>query len=176
MIPFTAGTYGVTPIGTADGGAYDAWNAWGGLVTDCDASGANCTTGWLNNYSLASDEWGPLLVSDAITGACECAIDHFHAGHGWAGVLLSAGLLLLRQRGRLVAVRHGGGSRTRASDVVAPRRGLGRPDCGPAVGAVRLCMWRAGRTPHRSAEIRGQTTRQRCPARGRGRDVLGASL
>lgn len=65
-IQFAAGTYDVIPIGTADGGAYDAWNAWGGLVTDCDATGANCTTGWLNNYSLASDEWGPILVTEDI--------------------------------------------------------------------------------------------------------------
>jgi len=63
-VPFTAGTYAVTPIGVADGGAYDAWNAWGGDVSGCDIDGEHCATGWLNHYSLASDEWGPILVGD----------------------------------------------------------------------------------------------------------------
>jgi len=63
-VPFAAGTYNVTPIGTVDGGAYDAWNAWGGDVSGCDITGEHCATGWLNHYSLASDEWGPILVGD----------------------------------------------------------------------------------------------------------------
>jgi hypothetical protein len=60
---FGAGTYEVVPIGTADGSAFDAWNAWG-FVSGCDAAGENCAAGWLNNYSLASDEWGPILAGD----------------------------------------------------------------------------------------------------------------
>ncbi len=51
-IPFSPGTYQITPVGNADGGTFDAWNAWGsGAVSDCDASGL-CSRGYLNSYSL----------------------------------------------------------------------------------------------------------------------------
>lgn len=40
----------ITQIGTADGGAYNAWNPWG-TVAGCDTSGENCTFGWVNNWS-----------------------------------------------------------------------------------------------------------------------------
>lgn len=40
-----AGTYALNPIGVADGGAYDARNAWG-TVSGCDGSGENCSRGW----------------------------------------------------------------------------------------------------------------------------------
>ena len=57
LIPLTAGTWHVTPVGTAAGGAFDAWNAWGN-VSGCDGSGENCTTGWLHEYQISSAEIG----------------------------------------------------------------------------------------------------------------------
>ncbi len=62
-LSLTAGTYNITPIGTADGGDYNAWNAWG-HTSGCDSSGANCITGWLNRYSLSSSEFAPVTYSD----------------------------------------------------------------------------------------------------------------
>ena len=56
VVPLAAGTYDVTPIGVADGGAYNAWNAWG-YVSLPDQ-------GWINNYSLSSSEFAPYGVSD----------------------------------------------------------------------------------------------------------------
>ncbi|NCQ85962.1 MAG: hypothetical protein GPJ00_16280 [Microcystis aeruginosa W13-18] len=53
---FSAGDYQVDYIGVADGGMYDAWNAWG-TVQGCDANGANCQNGWVNNYSISSSEF-----------------------------------------------------------------------------------------------------------------------
>jgi hypothetical protein len=51
-ILFDAGTYQITPIGIADGGKFDAWNAWGwGATTDCNALGV-CSRGYLNSYSF----------------------------------------------------------------------------------------------------------------------------
>lgn len=46
-----AGTYSLDFIGQADGGAYNAWNAWA-IVTGCDANGANCTKGYRTTFSL----------------------------------------------------------------------------------------------------------------------------
>ena len=54
---FAAGTYDVTPIGVAAGGAYDAWNAWG-FVAGCDSNGENCSNGWINSYSLSAPGLG----------------------------------------------------------------------------------------------------------------------
>lgn len=42
-----AGSYDFSFIGTAQGGAYDAGNAWAD-VAGCDGAGANCSRGWLN--------------------------------------------------------------------------------------------------------------------------------
>ena len=54
----SAGTYSVTQIGTADGGAYDAWNAWGAnRVSGCDDNGAGCRNGWLNSYAISSNDF-----------------------------------------------------------------------------------------------------------------------
>lgn len=51
-IAFAAGTYKITPIGIADGGQYDAWNAWGaGEFSGCDELG-QCSRGYLNSYSF----------------------------------------------------------------------------------------------------------------------------
>ena len=54
IIHFSAGTYDVTPIGVADGGAYNAWNAWGFVSLP--------SNGWLNKYSLSSSEFPAYTV------------------------------------------------------------------------------------------------------------------
>lgn len=41
----------ITQIGTASGGAYNAWNAWG-FVSGCNPSGMGCSAGWLNSWSF----------------------------------------------------------------------------------------------------------------------------
>jgi len=58
---FDAGFYNVTPI--ALDVTYNAWNAWG--VTSCDEDGV-CTTGWINNYSLSSDQFEAYTVTDGV--------------------------------------------------------------------------------------------------------------
>jgi hypothetical protein len=50
VLKLTKGTYAVTPIGTKDGGAYDAWNPWLGSVKP--ENGENLTEGWLNSYII----------------------------------------------------------------------------------------------------------------------------
>ena len=51
-ISFAAGTYKITPVGTADGGQYNAWNAWGaGEFSECDNAG-RCLRGYVNSYSF----------------------------------------------------------------------------------------------------------------------------
>lgn len=55
----TAGTYTVTPFE----GNYTSWNAWG-PTAGCDNNGANCTRGWINNYSINTPELGTFLLSD----------------------------------------------------------------------------------------------------------------
>ena len=50
LVYFEAGTYDVTPIGVADGGAYNAYNPWGGYVN-------LPIQGWMNNYRLSSEEF-----------------------------------------------------------------------------------------------------------------------
>jgi len=47
---FEAGSYSVAPVGTNQGGDYNAWNAWGD-VSDCDAEGL-CSRGYLNSYAF----------------------------------------------------------------------------------------------------------------------------
>ncbi len=42
ILTLSAGIYNVTPIGIADGGDYNAWNAWGN-TSGCDGDGANCS-------------------------------------------------------------------------------------------------------------------------------------
>jgi hypothetical protein len=53
-------------IGVADGGAYNAWNAWS-VVAGCDASGANCVYGWVNSWSyfLNGDKSTATWVGDS---------------------------------------------------------------------------------------------------------------
>jgi len=66
-ISLDAGTYEVTPIGVADGGSFNAWNAWnGGQVIGCDSNGENCGAGWLNWYYFSSSEFGEILNWDGV--------------------------------------------------------------------------------------------------------------
>lgn len=62
---FGAGDYSVTPIGTGEGGAYNAWNAWG-FESGCDEAGENCSNGWLNSYRIDSTEFSELSLGDGI--------------------------------------------------------------------------------------------------------------
>ncbi|GGI32890.1 PEPxxWA-CTERM sorting domain-containing protein [Bradyrhizobium guangdongense] len=53
-IILAAGTYQVQLIGTAAGGAYDAWDPWsGGTVSGCDGTGANCAQGWTDRFTIS---------------------------------------------------------------------------------------------------------------------------
>lgn len=61
-ILLSAGTYQITPIGIANGGTYNAWNAWGSGATGCDTAGV-CSRGYLNSYSFyqVNAGWGTLV-------------------------------------------------------------------------------------------------------------------
>ena len=50
-ISLAAGTYTATFIGTAQGGAYDAYSPWSSN-SGCDANGANCSTGWAESIAI----------------------------------------------------------------------------------------------------------------------------
>ena len=52
IVSLEAGTYSVTPIGIDDGGAFNAWTAW-----------YNAEKGWLNSYTLSSDEFSAYTVT-----------------------------------------------------------------------------------------------------------------
>jgi hypothetical protein len=62
-----AGTYTVTPVGTDQGGAWDAWNPWG-PTTCTDVTGCLFElprkTGWLHSYEVLS----PHLYSVSVDG------------------------------------------------------------------------------------------------------------
>ena len=60
---FTAGTYDVIPIGVEDGGTYNAWNAWGYVNLP--------HSGWINSYSLSSDEFDAFTVYDGVKYATD---------------------------------------------------------------------------------------------------------
>jgi hypothetical protein len=64
-----AGTYKVTPVGIADGGAYDAWQPWGDFTTCETPSGCAQTvptteTGWKNAYDVISDALTAVSVDE----------------------------------------------------------------------------------------------------------------
>ncbi|WP_206202690.1 PEP-CTERM sorting domain-containing protein [Thioalkalivibrio sp. XN279] len=63
----------VTQIGILDGGAYDAWNAWG-RNENCNNDGI-CTKGWINNWSyfINGDTSTATLVSDGVRYATAAA-------------------------------------------------------------------------------------------------------
>jgi len=56
IVNLEAGTYDVTPIGIADGGAYNAWNPWGSVDMYVNH-------GWVNPYSFSIDNIA-YVVSD----------------------------------------------------------------------------------------------------------------
>lgn len=55
-LPFGPGTYTVAFIGTGQGGAYNAWNPWGGdgsyAVTGCNDTGTSCSHGWIDQVVI----------------------------------------------------------------------------------------------------------------------------
>jgi len=57
----TAGTYNVSPFS----GTYKAWNAWSS-VSGCDNSGENCSTGWINTYSIDTSETSPFITGNSL--------------------------------------------------------------------------------------------------------------
>lgn len=68
----SAGTYSVDYIGMNNGGAYDAWNAWGeGRVSQCDSNGEGCRTGWLNNYSISFDGFNQTFATGRYANALQ---------------------------------------------------------------------------------------------------------
>lgn len=71
-----AGIYDVNVIGVAEGGLYNSWNAWGNTY-GCNSSGADCTHGWVNNYTFSSTELGVQTFSDGIRYSSSLlALDH----------------------------------------------------------------------------------------------------
>lgn len=64
-LPLDAGTYKVEPIGTAQGGAFDAWSAWsanaGILPAPIGTMGAQ---GWLNSYIALSTDITAVTFAD----------------------------------------------------------------------------------------------------------------
>ena len=66
-IAFEAGMYRITPIGAAEGGVFNAWNAWGGDVTGCSSDGL-CERGWLDSYSFGYIEPGGFVHEIATVG------------------------------------------------------------------------------------------------------------
>lgn len=63
-----AGTYSVTPAGISEGGAFNAWNAWGS--TNCaDTNGCTRTipttfTGWMNSYLVTSPNLANVSIGE----------------------------------------------------------------------------------------------------------------
>ncbi len=49
IVNLAAGSYAAQYIGPADGGAFDAWNAWG-AVDFCNGAGMNCNRGWIYQF------------------------------------------------------------------------------------------------------------------------------
>lgn len=62
---FPAGNYEVKVIGTEAGGDYDAWSPWD-FVYQCDENGENCLTGWVNSYSITSEEFTNHIATNGI--------------------------------------------------------------------------------------------------------------
>jgi hypothetical protein len=65
-ISLSAGTWRVEPAGPAAGGAYTAWNAWGGAVGGCEAQGRNCGIGWMHWYRIQSPGSARMRLEDGI--------------------------------------------------------------------------------------------------------------
>jgi hypothetical protein len=65
-----AGIYDVNPIGIADGGAYDTWNAWSSTSCSdpygCQRTIPTTVTGWMNNYCVKSSNFEFVEVDGAV--------------------------------------------------------------------------------------------------------------
>ncbi len=87
-----AGTYAMRFIGTADGGAFDAFNAWnfGDDVIGCNSNGSGCGRGWLNAIVI---DWAPIVdaESDDLT--------YINSAHPDGQVFASPELALAAMRG-----------------------------------------------------------------------------
>ncbi len=63
-----SGTYIVEPIGTDNGGTYNAWNAWGSTTCSdtngCPTTSPTTWTGWLNSYNFSSQDISAVTVDD----------------------------------------------------------------------------------------------------------------
>ena len=59
----SAGTYSVDFIGIDDGGIYDSWNAWEGVVGGCDSDGEGCRRGWRNDYGISFNGFNQLFAT-----------------------------------------------------------------------------------------------------------------
>lgn len=61
-----AGTYLVEPIGISDGGAFNAYNAWGStscaLFTGCEQGIPTQNTGWTNKYNVSASDLTTVTV------------------------------------------------------------------------------------------------------------------
>jgi hypothetical protein len=59
LVFLAAGTYSVTPVGTAGGGLYDGWNANGtttcAILAGCARTSPTTVVGWTNSYDVVSD-------------------------------------------------------------------------------------------------------------------------
>ncbi|NLD48845.1 MAG: PEP-CTERM sorting domain-containing protein [Clostridiaceae bacterium] len=58
VVYFEAGTYDVTPIGIADGGAYNAWNPWGRV-------NMSLNLGWMNYYNFSINNFEYFITDGA---------------------------------------------------------------------------------------------------------------
>jgi len=69
IVELAAGTYVVTPIGIADGGAYEGWNPWGNATcatpTGCPQTLPTTDTGWKTSYEVLSDAITAVNVGEA---------------------------------------------------------------------------------------------------------------
>lgn len=65
-VNLSAGTYSVDYIGINEGGVYDGWNAWQGVVGDCSSDGEGCRRGWRNDYSISFDDFSQLFATTGV--------------------------------------------------------------------------------------------------------------
>jgi hypothetical protein len=80
------GTYTINPIGTADGGTYNAWNAWGRTTCEnsdgCQRTRPTTVIGWLNLYSFGSSDLVDVMVNGVAAtpnGSGNYSVDSFMA-------------------------------------------------------------------------------------------------
>jgi hypothetical protein len=78
-----AGTWSVTPVGIAGGGAYDAWNPWGdtscAVPSGCPQTIPTTEVGWKFSYDVISDAIGAVSAN----GTALTPEDSEHPGSYW---------------------------------------------------------------------------------------------